>query len=1208
MSAKELGQKSVLSAPAEARRGQTAVVQSTATDMIGGATTSQDWRPARLDRSLFGILQLNWEIVAWVTLLIVGAVLRFVNVGVRAMSHDESLHAVYAYYLYDTGKYEHNPMMHGPLLFHMNAVIYFLFGDNDTTARLAPVLYGIAVVWMMWLFRRYIGRIGALMAAIMLTISPSLLFHSRYIRNDIYIALFILIWTYGAFRYLETRHPRYLMMMAMGMAWGFITKEVHYMNGAIMGAFFAGLTIWQIIGHKLWRAVAPVAFGGGIWYWLHIMARDLANQAATAGDGAAALLAQSDRTELFGLIGLGIGLIIALVLTYLALKPGDWQRLRHNASMDLVVLMATLVMPFISPFILSLVFRWDLKAKFDNVNGWTTGEMTVTTILVLCLFALSIALGYFWFGMAPKANAENSDKASSKENPATEPAALISFGFRGWAIIMGTFWLIQIIFFTTFLTNIRNGLATGIVGSLGYWLAQQEVARGGQPWYYYLLLGGLYEFLPWLLSTLGIAVIAYRLYRHPQWDPVTTGDLPQTIQTERLAQLDATASANHQRQVRVYFAVFGIWWVIGTWLAYTVAGEKMPWLMVHIALTMCVVGGWWFGRLLQRIDWPRARATHAVWLIGVTPALLFALLALFGASPSTDRSLSTIAEATQRVLALVITVGLGYLIWRWGEAIRWPSALRLLFVGLTTLLLVLTIRFSYMLNYVNFDMATEYLVYAHASPDVKRALNEIDSISERTVGGRNIVVAYDNDSSWPLSWYMRLYPNNKFYGSAPSADNMTAPVILVSTENYEKVHPYVTRDYVKRTYRLVWWPDMDYFNLTWARVWNAITDPQQRERIFQIAFYRRYRDTNDYSKFRDLAQWPHRHEFEMWVRRDLATQIWDLGVAPIVDTGDSVDTVARDKEIDLTALATYNGVYGERALFNPREVAVAPGGNRVIADSGNNRVVVLDRDGNLVTTFGSACRLNEGEAGGCTDPDGAGPLTLGDGQFNEPWGIAVDQAGQIYVSDTWNGRIQVFDAAGRFLRKWGIFNTTNGELGDANALFGPRGIAIDLEGNLLVADTGNKRIIRFTADGQLLQQIGGGGVVGGRFEEPVGVAVSPQDGSVYVADSWNRRIQKLTPTLEFVAEWPAPGWESQEIYNKPYLAVGANGDLYATDPQLYRVVVYGADGQIKASFGTFGTAANNFDFPTGIALDPETNVVLVTDANNNRVQAFQPVP
>ncbi|MEZ4620121.1 MAG: NHL repeat-containing protein [Caldilineaceae bacterium] len=123
-------------------------------------------------------------------------------------------------------------------------------------------------------------------------------------------------------------------------------------------------------------------------------------------------------------------------------------------------------------------------------------------------------------------------------------------------------------------------------------------------------------------------------------------------------------------------------------------------------------------------------------------------------------------------------------------------------------------------------------------------------------------------------------------------------------------------------------------------------------------------------------------------------------------------------------------------------------------------------------------------------------MGAGDGQFNEPWGVAIDQAGRIYVSDTWNGRVQVFDSDGKFVEKWGTFNTTNGELADAYALFGPRGIAIDMEGNVLVADTGNKRVIKYTPDGQLIQQVGGGGVIGGRFEEPVGVAVSLVDGAV----------------------------------------------------------------------------------------------------------------
>jgi DNA-binding beta-propeller fold protein YncE len=174
-------------------------------------------------------------------------------------------------------------------------------------------------------------------------------------------------------------------------------------------------------------------------------------------------------------------------------------------------------------------------------------------------------------------------------------------------------------------------------------------------------------------------------------------------------------------------------------------------------------------------------------------------------------------------------------------------------------------------------------------------------------------------------------------------------------------------------------------------------------------------------------------------------------------------------------------------------------------------------------------------------------------------------------------------------------------------MFGPRGLDIDLAGNLLVADTGNKRLLLFTPNGEIIQQVGGGGVILGRFDEPVDVAVDPADGSIYVADAWNRRIQKLNSSLEAVAEWPVPGWESREIYHKPYLAVAANGDVYATDPQFYRVFVYSTAGELKAAFGNYGVELNHFGLPNGIAVDAQNNLILVADADNNRVMAFSPV-
>ena len=102
-------------------------------------------RSSWLDRPLAALGTWNWELVAWVALIAGGFLLRFYNLGARGMSHDESLHTLYAYYLFNEGRYEHNPMMHGPFRYHLTALAYFLFGDNDTVGRIWPVIMGTAL-------------------------------------------------------------------------------------------------------------------------------------------------------------------------------------------------------------------------------------------------------------------------------------------------------------------------------------------------------------------------------------------------------------------------------------------------------------------------------------------------------------------------------------------------------------------------------------------------------------------------------------------------------------------------------------------------------------------------------------------------------------------------------------------------------------------------------------------------------------------------------------------------------------------------------------------------------------------------------------------------------------------------------------------------------------------------------------------------------
>src|SRR5690606_32137458 len=134
-----------------------------------------------------GLVRANWEVLVYGGLLLFTVVTRFWDLGSRSLHHDESLHALYSYYLYIGRGYQHDPMMHGPLQFHLNALFYFLFGVSDYTARILPAICGVALVMTPFFLRRFLGKYGALSTSALLAISPTIFYYSRFVRNDIYV-------------------------------------------------------------------------------------------------------------------------------------------------------------------------------------------------------------------------------------------------------------------------------------------------------------------------------------------------------------------------------------------------------------------------------------------------------------------------------------------------------------------------------------------------------------------------------------------------------------------------------------------------------------------------------------------------------------------------------------------------------------------------------------------------------------------------------------------------------------------------------------------------------------------------------------------------------------------------------------------------------------------------------------------------------------
>jgi DNA-binding beta-propeller fold protein YncE len=161
----------------------------------------------------------------------------------------------------------------------------------------------------------------------------------------------------------------------------------------------------------------------------------------------------------------------------------------------------------------------------------------------------------------------------------------------------------------------------------------------------------------------------------------------------------------------------------------------------------------------------------------------------------------------------------------------------------------------------------------------------------------------------------------------------------------------------------------------------------------------------------------------------------------------------------------------------------------------------------------------------------------------------------------------------------------------------PTGIAVDSNGNVLVADTNNGRIEKFSSTGSFLTTIESKGSGHGRLAAPNGIAID-EAGYIYVANAGSHRVQKLAPDGTFIAEW------ALGFYGPRRIAVGPDNSIYVVDQGRTRIVKCNPDGQMLTSWGSGGSGDGQFRDHTSVAVDPTTNKVYVADPLNKRIQIF----
>ena len=177
----------------------------------------------------------------------------------------------------------------------------------------------------------------------------------------------------------------------------------------------------------------------------------------------------------------------------------------------------------------------------------------------------------------------------------------------------------------------------------------------------------------------------------------------------------------------------------------------------------------------------------------------------------------------------------------------------------------------------------------------------------------------------------------------------------------------------------------------------------------------------------------------------------------------------------------------------------------------------------------------------------------------------------------------------------------DGGQGTANGQFdSPHGIAADSAGNIFISDTNNGRIEKFSPTGTFITSIGSKGTGYGQLGDPNGIAID-RAGNIYVAEASNHRIQKVTPDGSFVAEWkgPDPGF-----YGPRKIAMAPDQSFYVVDQGHTRIVKFDQNFKPLTTWGAKGNGDGQFDDPTSVAVDPVTNKVYVADPRNQRIQVF----
>ncbi|MFN8593713.1 MAG: 6-bladed beta-propeller, partial [Thermomicrobiales bacterium] len=372
----------------------------------------------------------------------------------------------------------------------------------------------------------------------------------------------------------------------------------------------------------------------------------------------------------------------------------------------------------------------------------------------------------------------------------------------------------------------------------------------------------------------------------------------------------------------------------------------------------------------------------------------------------------------------------------------------------------------------------------------------------------------------------------------------------------------------------------------------------------------------------------------------------------VLDNGRSDVQVFDDQGNYLTTIGEFGTGEGQFLLSEGGAVGIDASDNVWVSDSGNHRLQKFSPDGQFLMSFGKyGLREQDLDDPGQIAIDGAGRIFVsaphaqhisafaadgtflaawgaeGDhaGEFFSPEGIVLDGNGYAYVSDG-DDRIQKFRLKPPLVDGGTVPATPSARAGTfANIvwerhggpdlpLYRPGDVAVDPAGNVWVVDGQRNAFQIFSPDGDYVESWGGPGNGPGEFAfwDPVvqvtsGAVAFDATGNIYVADTFNHRVQKFTPERAFVAAWGASDGSDGALNTPIHVSVAENGLVYVVDSEQAHIQVFDSDGSYVRTIGERGVGEGQLYFPLGGATALAADgTIWVADTSNHRLQAFAP--